>query len=199
MKHLFLILIFIFTSAVSFAEEVCNTWEEYRFDRCQYYEYGLYGNWQTDVLKNWGWLETNYYPNSFVEKNGPGDQDDILYNAYGYCDIEDTRVRSECNERPVSNFYVNQENSWPGGSNRVTFISNSHDSDGNIVEYEWFVDGVKQSSTTYTMRLYNSHPINSKTVSVKLKIKDNGGLLHSKTKSVELLPYSCNEPFCTPY
>lgn len=52
------------------------------------------------------------------------------------------------NAIPVVDFIVIENPTWKGGMNRVNLIANASDYEGNIVSYEWEVNGQVQSSTS---------------------------------------------------
>jgi len=140
-----------------------------------------------------------------------------MYN----CEIVTSRNVGINNHRPEASFFISQENQWLGGTNRVTISSTSTDIDenlvnGNITKYEWWVNGVKQTSSTNSIRIFT---INGGHYTIKLKVIDSGTIkydtftsgkvinfgdpifflsdIHEKT--VYLEPWSCGGPGCMPY
>jgi hypothetical protein len=95
-------------------------------------------------------------------------------------------TREVCDYKPVAGFVVSQP--------LFSLVSNSTDSDGSIVKYEWWFNGVKQSGTGYKIPF--PIPTGSASLNVKLKVTDNSGYTNELTKNVIITDDECTTAAC---
>ncbi|WP_125828463.1 hypothetical protein [Paraferrimonas haliotis] len=147
----------------------------------------------------------------------------MIYTPYGYvpdCSsiTGQSRTITSENYTPSVSISVVEENSWLGGTNRVTVTANANDVDGQITSYEWWIgdeNGAnlqKQNSTSNKLIFYSS---TGGKKSIKIRVNDNGVVEYdsfgtnatglpinsgtpyhfqsiTKTIVVDILPWSCH-------
>ena len=82
------------------------------------------------------------------------------------------------NEGPTANFEFNPEN--PVNSEDITFTSTSTDADGNIAEWNWFIDGSQVS----TQEAFTTSFDTAREYTVRLRVTDNDGAQDAVTQTV---------------
>ena len=88
---------------------------------------------------------------------------------------------------PVAQFTKNASTIYVGDD--VKFTSTSYDSDGTIVAYSWFVDGVFFSASSQSTLKLNT----AGTHTIKLSVQDDDGAISSTTQSINVLVVA-NQP-----
>lgn len=94
---------------------------------------------------------------------------------------------------PVADFRVTQSPTNPTGTNIVYFYSESYDTDGEIVSYEWKINGNLVAAENNGKRVKFATRF-QRTVTVSLTVKDNDGLVSTFTDDVLLDAWSCGSP-----
>jgi PKD repeat protein len=145
------------------------------------YEWDLDGN---------GTYETDSGTNPQVTKSYSADGDvDVHLRVYDNQNGTDTEVHTLTigNDPPTASFTASPNPVVTG--NQVTFNgSASNDSDGSIVKYEWDLDGdgtyeTDTGTTSSATRTYTA----AGSVSVKLRVTDEGGLTGTSSKTVDVV------------
>jgi PKD repeat protein len=143
--------------------------------------------------------ETFFYPGAFTIKpsdytNLPGSYviditaEEWLTNGVDRKTTSQLKLEVIGNRLPVADFTYDPSN--PTTLSNVKFTSTSHDTDGSIVKWEWFISGVKFGEGQTITHLFPQ----AGTYDVTLRVTDNEGGSASATKTVTVTQGAQNYP-----